>query len=271
MGVFYDMLQYPVMEKGKKIVIANWKMNPQTFSAAKRLFLGIKKKAVTLRNVETVIAPPFVFLSSLSKLYSSRRMALSGQDVFWEKKGLFTGEVSTSQLKESGADYVIVGHSERRALGETNDMVHRKVKAVIKEGLTAIVCIGESEHDSHGAYLKFLREQLESALVKIKAGNLKNIIIAYEPLWAIGKTNDEAITPEKLHETILFIRRVLIEMYNKDIAFNTRIIYGGSVERGNAHALLIQGTAQGFLVGHASLDALEFGDILDIANQVIEH
>ena len=262
-------MKYTMTSEAKKcIVIANWKMNPQTFAEAKKLFLSIKKKAVTLRNVETVIATPFIFLSPLSKLYSGHRIAFSGQDVFWEKKGSFTGEISTSQLKDSGANYVIVGHSERRALGEVNDMVHRKVKAVLKEGLTAIVCIGESEHDSHGVYLKFLREQLSSALVKVKADNLKHIIIAYEPLWAIGKTDDEAITPQMLHETVLFIRRVLIEMYNKKVAFNTRIIYGGSVEQGNAHALLVQGKAQGFLVGHAALKAPEFNHILDIANRV---
>ena len=260
-----------VSDSKKRVVIANWKMNPQTFAEAKKLYLAIKKKAVTLRNVETVIAPPFVFLRGLSKLYSGSRLALSGQDVFWEKKGSHTGEVSVTQLKESGADYVIVGHSERRALGETDDMVYKKIKAVLKGGLTGVVCIGESERDNHGVYLKFLRGQIESALAKIKVGSLKNIIVAYEPLWAIGKTDDEAITPEKLHETILFIRRVLIEMYNKEAALGTRIIYGGSVEKGNARTLLSEGKAQGFLVGHASLNALEFSDILESANKVTEH
>lgn len=253
-------------QKNKKIIIANWKMNPTSKVEAKKLFNGIKKTAVSLRNVDTIICPPFIYLSELKKLYSGKKIAIGAQNVFGEVKGSFTGEINASQLKDMGATYVIIGHSERRALGETDEMVNDKLVLALKEGLNVILCIGESERDSHGKYLHFLREQITSAFLKVKPNDLSNIMIAYEPIWAIGKTGDDAITPQKLHETTLFIKRVLMDLYNKKVAMDTSIIYGGSVEPENTEALLSDGEVQGFLVGHASLDAKSFGEILNIAN-----
>jgi len=259
------------MESGlnKPIVVANWKMNPQSFVEAEKLFTAIRKTATPLRNVQTVVCPPSVFISELYQSYSGSKVLLGGQDVYWEKKGSFTGEVSPVQLKDVGADYCIVGHSERRERGEDDEMVNNKIRAVIREGLTAIVCIGESERDKHGEYLQFLKNQIEKALHGVKNSNLKNIIIAYEPIWAIGKTDEDAITPEDLHETVLYIRKIFVGLYNKDNALALPILYGGSVERENAEILLVHGEANGFLVGHASLDVDEFGDILKIANSSV--
>lgn len=251
----------------KKLIVANWKMNPNSLSEAKKLFLGIKNKASKLRNVQTVVCPPFVFIPNLKKMFSGHRIALGGQNLFYEEKGSFTGEISPSQLKDSGATYVILGHSERRAMGETNEIVSDKIEIALKHGFNVIFCIGEGDRDSHGQYLHFLREQITKALEKVKAKDLKNIVIAYEPIWAIGKTDDEAITPQKLHETTLFIKRVLIELYSKKFAMDIPVLYGGSVEKDNAEELLREGNVSGFLVGHASLEAKEFGEILEIANK----
>lgn len=255
------------MKKEKQLIIANWKMHPSTLGESKKLFNGIKKTANTLRNVQTVVCPPFVFLPELKKLFKGHRIALGGQNVFSETAGSFTGEVSPLQLKDSGATYVIVGHSERRAMGETNAMVNGKVLLAHKTGFVVVMCVGESERDNHGKYLQFLREQITEGLEGLKAKDLATIVIAYEPIWAIGKTGDDAITPQKLHETALYIRRVIGETYSQKIAAGATILYGGSVKPENAEELLNDTDVQGFLVGGASLNAKDFGEILTIGNK----
>lgn len=254
------------MKKKKILVVANWKMNPSTHTEASKIFNGIKEFAHTLNNVQTVICPPFVFLDKLAQEYSGPQILFGGQDVFYEAKGSYTGEVSPSQLYSVGADYCIVGHSERRKLGSTNTDVSRKVKILLDSNITPIVCIGENERDTHGKYLNFLRKQIIKALSKIKKREISKVVIAYEPIWAIGKTDDDAITPQKLQETSLYIKRVLREHFGNTNADQTMIIYGGSVEPENAEELLREGDIQGFLIGHASLKSDSFNAILDSAN-----
>ena len=253
----------------KKLIIANWKMNPESVLKAKELFLGIKKTARTLSNVQTVIAPPFVYLRELSLRYRGHRIAFSGQDMFWEKKGSFTGEISGAMLKDAGASYVIIGHSERRALGESDDMVHKKIKAALKASFIVVVCIGEKERDHQsGNHFSFLSAQLESALQGISKSTLQNVVIAYEPIWAIGKTQEEAMKAEELHETVLFIRKIIAQLFGKNNAFTVPILYGGSAEKGNTEALFTKGMVDGLLVGHASLKVNEFSDMLRIAHKI---
>lgn len=240
-------------------------MNPQTALDAWQLFSGIIKVTSKLKQVDTIVFPPFIYLLDLSDSYRGKSISFGVQDIFWKEKGSFTGEISASQAHDAGAKYVIVGHSERRALGETDEDVARKVEAVLKERMHVILCIGEHKRDSHGSYLGFLRNQLETGLRKVKSGDLGRIIVAYEPIWAIGKSGDDSITPDKLHETTLFIKKILVERFTKS-AMDTPIIYGGSVEKENAKGILERGEVSGFLVGHASLDADEFVSILKIAN-----
>jgi len=257
------------MRDMKKLIIANWKMNPENVVKAKELFLGIKETARTLSHVQTVIAPPFVYLRELSALYSGHRIAFAGQDVFWEKKGSFTGEISSAMLKDVGVSFVIIGHSERRALGESDEAVHKKIHATLKASFTAVLCIGEKERDhQNGNHLSFLSAQLESALKGIPKSKLSNIVIAYEPIWAIGKTEEEAMQPEELHETVLFIRKIVAQLFGKQSAFKMQILYGGSAGRGNTKALLTEGMVDGLLVGHASLKIGEFSDMLRIAQNI---
>lgn len=250
----------------KRLIVANWKMNPETSSEASQLFEGIKSVASKLKNVDTVVAPPFVFLPTLSSKYKGNKISFAAQNVFFDKKGSYTGEISIPMLQDLKVNYVIVGHSERRALGESNELINKKVKAVVSSKMTAILCIGESERDVSAEYLAFLKDELVIGLDSISKAQLKNLVIAYEPLWAIGKTDEDAMKPEQVHEMVIFIRKILSERFGKTSAMSVPVLYGGSVEPENAESLLKHGEISGFLVGHASLEAESFGEILKIAN-----
>ena len=254
------------MQKRKKLIIGNWKMNPQKLVEAKKLFDGIKKKAPKYTKATAVVCPPSVYLHPLSKAYSGKAVSFGAQNLFYEESGAHTGELSAGQIKDAGCKYVIIGHSERRANGESDVEVQAKIKKALDHKLTPVVCIGESERDSHGKYLMFLRSQITTALKGIKSTDVLKVVIAYEPIWAIGKTGKDAITSQKLHETTLFIRRVLLETYTKKIGLDMKILYGGSVKPNNAEELLREGDVIGFLIGGASLDAESFNSILEIAH-----
>lgn len=254
------------MARTSRIIVANWKMNPETLPEARRLFARIKKASARTRNVRTIIAPPIVFLADLALSYGGVCVSFAAQDVFFERKGSHTGEVSVPQVASVGAQYVIIGHSERRARGEENDEVHKKVKAALSGGLSVILCVGERERDEDGDYLSFITEEISSALRKVRKEELKQIVIAYEPIWAIGKTARDAMKPSDMHEMSLFIRKILAGLYDRAAASRPRILYGGSAEPANVKALLAEGEVDGFLVGHASLDAESFKAILKIAS-----
>jgi len=251
----------------KKLVVANWKMNPTTLAEAKKLFKNILEPARKFRNVRTVICPPFVYIPQLRNFYGGTQVALGAQDVSREEKGAHTGDVSASMLASVGVSHVIVGHSERRKRGETNEDIEQKTAAALAEGLTVLLCIGEETRDAHGDYFSFVRDELTSALANVQKRDLERVIIVYEPIWAIGKTDKDALGPEGMHEMSLFIRKILVERYERTLAQTVPILYGGSVERGNALALLVGGAVEGFLVGHASLDEVEFVEILTSANR----
>jgi triosephosphate isomerase (TIM) len=251
----------------KKYIVANWKMNPISIGDAEKLFKKVKDKALKFNNVKTIICPPFVYLGELSYLYSGSKISLGAQDSFWENKGSFTGEISPVQIKDLGADYVILGHSERRVLGETNRIVNRKVKVALSAGLNVILCVGEKERDEEGNHLHFIESEIRESLDKITIEKLSRVTIAYEPIWAIGKDEDDAMNQNKLHEMKLYILRILKEMYGTR-GLETRIIYGGSAEPGNAEELIREGQVDGLLVGHESLIAESFLEIIKIANNI---
>jgi triosephosphate isomerase (TIM) len=238
------------MKKNKILIVANWKMNPETIEKAKEIFQGTKKTTKLLKNTKVVVCPPFVYLSNLEKINDSE-VILGAQDMFWEKSGSFTGEISAGMLEKES--YVILGHSERRDLGETDEMVSKKIISAIKAGLKPILCIGEKERDIHGDYLLFLRNQIINSLNKLPKRFLEKVIIAYEPIWAIGKSEEEAMKPTDIHETSLFIKKVLAEIYEPKLALSIPILYGGSVSYKNAKEIITLGEVQGLLVGHESL------------------
>ncbi|MEK7596311.1 MAG: triose-phosphate isomerase [Patescibacteria group bacterium] len=248
----------------KRIIVANLKMNPETRGEAERLFSEIKKTARNLRGVETVFCPPFIYFSSLAAKAGPANLKLGAQDVFWEnlpaKKGAFTGEISPLMLKKLGVKYAIVGHSERREhLKESDEMVNKKVKAALKAGLKAILCVGEKEKKEDTLPV-IVKKELESDLAGVSKKLAKNLIIAYEPVWAIG--SGQADKPEDVFEITIYIRRILFDIFGQKLAHSAPILYGGSVSEQNAKDFLALRNISGLLVGGASLSAKKFGEIL---------
>lgn len=248
--------------KKRNLVLANWKMNPESLERAKEIFNGIRLTAKTLKNTDIIVCSPFPFIFPLAKLNSPKNLFLGSQSVGSEIKGAFTGEVSAEMIKSLGAKFSIVGHSERRKMGESNEIVRKKMQLAFDSDLTPILCVGEKERDKNGDYLQFIKEQIKECLTGLVKKDLVGIHIAYEPIWAIGKSYKEAMTPTDIHETVLFIKKVVAEFFGRDIANGARVLYGGSVEAENAAEIVRLGNVDGFLVGHASLVPASFGQIL---------
>lgn len=249
--------------KRELLVVGNWKMNPPTIAAAKRLFLDIHKRLGTRpTSVRVVIAPPFPFIGGLSELSPSKRIALGAQGVYFESEGAHTGEVSISMLKSVGASYVIIGHSESRARGETDLDIYKDTQQVLGHRVNAIVCVGETERDKAGNYFTVIETQLRAALRDIEKAQLQYLSIAYEPVWAIGTGN--TATARDAEEMKLFIQKILADECGRAAVGKVRILYGGSVDPDNALDLL-SGGIDGFLVGGASLRARDFASIISTA------
>jgi len=193
---------------------------------------------------------------------------MGAQDAFYKKDGAFTGEISPAMLKKEGVEYLILGHSEKRALGDTNEIINKKLKLAIDYRLRVILCVGERERDDHGEYLNFIRSELEEGLKGLNKNYFKYLIVAYEPIWAIGKNAKSSSTPEDFLEKSIFIKKVLHKLTDRSTLEKIPILYGGSVDESNALSFLQAGEADGLLVGRASLDPARFNSILDIANSL---
>jgi triosephosphate isomerase (TIM) len=243
-----------------KLIVGNWKMYPQTLREAKTIYSGTSSAARKTKNVKVVACPPFPFISMLAR--EKKGAALGAQDVFWESEGARTGEVSSEQLRSSGASYVIVGHSERRGLGEADDIVAKKAVAAAKSGLTVILCVGERERDHDGKYFGEVRDELRHSISGFPKQEAKKLSVAYEPIWAIGAKAKRAATIDDFREMRILIRRHLVEYFGKKAGFTIPILYGGSVDEKNAGGFLGEGEADGLLVGRASLDIERFAAII---------
>ena len=241
-------------------------MNPSTLGKAKKLFLETRK-GLGRKKLKTyvAIAAPTLFISELERLSPSQRIKLGAQDVFFENEGAYTGEISLSMLKSVGVSSVIIGHSERRAMGDTDEEIQKNIQAVIKSNITAIVCIGEKNRDAQGNYFGFIESQLHSVMKAVPKSKVQQLVIAYEPIWAIGTGNHA--TPEDVHEMKLFVMKLLSDYFGRKVAAKIRILYGGSVHAKNAEALFQTGHVDGFLIGGASLKAPEFTQIIKIAEK----
>lgn len=252
--------------KREKLVVGNWKMNPQSLEEARKIFKGIRKVTDSVRGVSVAICPSFSHIHPVGKIAGS--IAMGAQDVFWEDAGSFTGEMSAQMLRDLGCVYVIVGHSERRAMGETNEMVAKKVQAAVEKNLKVILCVGEKVRDENGEYLEFLKNQLTESLAKLPKRYLSSIVIAYEPVWAIGKSFNNAMSGKDMQEISIFIKKVLADAYGKDETSKNIILYGGSVAPINARDIIEAGQIDGFLVGRQSLEPVSFGEIVKIVSTV---
>lgn len=246
----------------RPIIAGNWKMYKgpsEARSFAKELVrsLGVPS------DLEVVVAPPFVSLLPVWEEIKGSPIQLAAQDVFWEREGAYTGEISPSMLKECGCTYVIVGHSERRNyFGETDDAINKKVKAVLDEGMKVILCVGEKlEEREAGRTLEVVQKQVLSGLYGLTAQQLKGVVIAYEPVWAIG-TGKNA-TPEQAQEVHVAIRKILEGEFDQEVASEMRILYGGSVKPDNIDELMAAPDIDGALVGGASLKVESFVRIVN--------
>jgi triosephosphate isomerase (TIM) len=243
----------------RKLIVANWKMNPASYKEADTLVQRVSKYAGKIKSVDVVLCPPFTWLTDLSH-GATKGILWGAQDVFWEEKGAFTGEVSPVMLKNSNVKYVIIGHSERRKwLGETDEMVNKKVLAALKGGLRVILCVGEPlsvRKKGFSTAKKFVKNQLIKDLRGVRA----SLVIAYEPIWAIsgGKYGHPTDDPKDSAEMARFIRSVVMGQLPRVV-----VIYGGSVNSKNAKSFLQYKEIDGALVGGASLDAKEFNKIIN--------
>lgn len=242
------------------IILANWKAYVETADQAKTLFAAAKRLASRTKT-RIVLAPPSPLLGMLAPGNKSS-VSFCAQDVSQTLGGAYTGETTAQLCAQMGASYALVGHSERRALGDSQAVVAEKLGHAVAQGLTPVLCVGERERDASGAYLGFIREQLTSALEPLSPKERSAVLVAYEPLWAIGKSAAESITPLDLSEMILYIRKVLAELLPGKSAGRTKVLYGGAVEAENIRGLAGAASVDGFLVGHASVDAKTFSALI---------
>jgi len=264
-GTIVSMKTSSIGKKQIPVVIGNWKMNPPTLEKAKTLITDIKKSLGKKDGgAKVYVAAPFPFITEVAKISQKTRVKFSAQHVFSEDGGSFTGEVSIPMLKSLGVDQVILGHSERRALGESNDTINKALVKVLKSGLTAVVCVGERVRDGQGDYFGTVETQIREACKDVSFSHTNRLIVAYEPIWAIG-TGKNA-TAEDVQEMKLFIQKVLTQVFDRKVVSKVRVIYGGSVNKENAEAILTAGRADGFLIGGSSLKAEEFVAIIKIAD-----
>lgn len=246
----------------RKVIIAgNWKMN-KTAAEGKALVEELKPLVAGITAADIVVCPPFTTLGAVIEAAKGSNIKVGAQNVHWEKSGAFTGEISADMLVEAGVEYVIIGHSERRQyFGETDETVNKRVKAAIAAGLKVIMCVGETLEEREGNKTQaVLDTQLEGGLAGISAADAEGIVIAYEPVWAIG--TGKTATPEVAEETQAGIRAKLVALYNKEVAENIRIQYGGSMKADNAEALVSKKDIDGGLIGGAALKAGSFADLI---------
>jgi triosephosphate isomerase len=247
--------------KRRPIMAGNWKMN-MLVSEAEALVRGLKSGLDGTEEVDVVVAPPFPSLHSVGKALSGSSIALAGQNLHWEESGAYTGEVSATMLLDVGCKYVIIGHSERRQFfGETNETVNRRVKAALLAGLDPILCVGEVlEERKSGSTWEVVGRQTREGLAGVSEEDARRLILAYEPVWAIG--TGETATPDQAQEVHAQIRGLIAELYDEGIGQGTRIQYGGSVKPDNVRGLMDQPDVDGALVGGASLKVESFLGII---------
>ena len=248
----------------RKLIIANWKMHLNVHQAS-LLVHSLAEKVKAHNNVEMVLCPSLLTIQSMSLQVSRRQFKLGAQNCYWRDEGAFTGEVSATMLR-GVADYVLVGHSERRHIFRENDKdIRQKVQAVLRNGMKPVLCVGETARErADGETLQVLHDQVVNGLANVTSDEVENVVIAYEPVWAIG--SGDPVSPADLQRAAKSIRRQIEALYGKKSAEAVRILYGGSVTSENTDGLLAQKEIDGLLVSGASLKADEFASIVEKAH-----
>lgn len=251
------------------VIGGNWKMNRGTAGEAEEMLIPFVDLVKDIENVDIVVNPPFTVLATACELVKGSRVQIGAQNMYFEEKGAYTGEISPAFLGSLGVSWVILGHSERRhtVAAETDELVNKKLKAALAAGLNPIVCIGETlEERNAGQTEDVNRTQLEGSLADISADDMTRVVLAYEPVWAIG-TGVNA-TPEQAQEVHAFLRGLFADRYGSDVAQAVRIQYGGSLKPENAREILEQPDVDGGLVGGASLEAESLAKICQVASEL---
>lgn len=241
-------------------------MNPSTLDDAKRIIKKTRRVAGNLKHTDVVACPPFVFVQAAISKRDPNTLKIGAQTVSYEENGPRTGEISAIMLRDIGVSYVIVGHSEERNLGDTDDIVSRRIRTVLDAGMKAILCVGEKARDESGAYLDALKDQIKNSLANVPHDRARNIVLAYEPVWAIGAK--EAMRPEQVYEMSLFVRKVFSDVFSQDQAMKVPVLYGGSVNFRNAADIIKIGQVDGLLVGRESVNLPGFIELLKAVDEV---
>lgn len=249
----------------KAILVGNWKMNPTTWRDAKQLFEATKKIVDRSKGVSVIVAPPTLYARELRAAYKGARIAFALQNIHSETRGAYTGETSCRQTKDAKISHVLIGHAERRAMGETSEDTRKKVAAALAADIIPILCVGESTRTNDGAYFNVVKEQLRVGLADVAVAKLARVIIAYEPVWAIGA--EKAMSPRDMHEMAIFIRKTVVALLGEG-GMNLKILYGGSVDETSAAPMLREGDVHGLLVGRVSEDPAKFAALMSSIAQI---
>lgn len=245
-------------------IIGNWKMNPKTSREVEGFIREYGVRTKSIKNVNHLVCPPYIYLSLFKK---NKKITFGAQDVHHENEGAYTGGVSVKMVSDSGATYVIIGHSERRRDGDTNEVISKKIEHAVKSGLRVVVCVGEKSREGGADYHMSIKRDLEESLSRFPKTKLNLLTVAYEPVWAIGKSAIREATPEESREMSIFIKKVLTDLFDKKGGL-TPVLYGGSVNVENCEAFLRDGGVEGLLVGRDSLNPLRFSKIVSKASVI---
>ena len=246
----------------QRLIVGNWKLYVKSLADGRKLLKEIDKKFPRGVKTNVAICPPNAFGVALHETYKGKRIEFGAQDVFWETEGPHTGMISPVSVKESGMKYTIVGHAERRALGDTNEIVAKKAVAAYDAGLHVILCVGELERDQDGGHFTHLAKDVTQSIARLDPSSVSRLTIAYEPVWAIGAP--EAPHPRVAEESIVFIRKTIANLWGRERALKIRIIYGGAVDSISAPKFAEHSSIQGLLIGRASVNAEEFSKIIKV-------
>lgn len=246
----------------KRLIIGNWKMFIEDPLEAHAFALGLRRRVRSLKGLEVWLAPSHPLIPDVAKVLESSPVRVGAQVISAYEDGHRTGDVSAATAKKVGATFTLVGHSERRIMGDTQEVVHAQLERAIEAGLNPVLCIGERERENDGEHFGLLEAQLTSALKNIPTNSLKKLIVAYEPVWAIGKHAIDAMKPAEIQEMVIFIRKVMAETLDRAAALKVPVLYGAAVEPENAASLIHEGGVNGLLVGHASAQLDQFLEII---------